>query len=102
MKDTASVDERIRNFSEAQVAVQLAYIDAERRVAEVEELNAGLSDLVAELLPYSGDTCPGECRYRAECKLPSNQSSTGEPLTCVAYDHLLKKASELGAKVVDQ
>lgn len=99
MSATASVDERIRNFSEAQVDVQLAYIDAERRVAELEKLNAGLSDLVAELLPYSGDTCPGECRYRVECKLPSNQSSTGEPLTCVAYGHLLEKASELGVEV---
>ena len=99
MAATASVDKRIRNFVEAYVDVQLAYIDAERRVAEVEELNAGLSDLVAELLPYSGDTCPGECRYRAECKLPSNQSSTGEPLTCVAYGHLLEKARELGVEV---
>lgn len=99
MSATASVDKRIRNFVEAHVDVQLAYIDAERRVAELEELNAGLSDLVAELLPYSGDTCPDECRYREECDGPSNQSSTGEPLLCVAYGHLLEKASELGVEV---
>ena len=99
MSATTSMYERIRNFSEAQVAVQLAYIEAERRVAELEKLNAGLSDLVAELLPYSGDTCPDECRYREECDGPSNQSSTGEPLLCVAYGHLLEKARELSVEV---
>lgn len=55
-----------------------------------------LKELVEELLPYAGDSCPEECRYREECDGENNRGTHGLPLTCVAYGHLVEKAAKLG------
>ena len=58
-----------------------------------------LRDLVAELLPYAGSSCPEECRYQEECEDEGNLSTNGWPLTCVAYGHLIDAAKALGVEV---
>lgn len=71
----------------------------ELMMCELETETARLRSLVAELLPYAGDSCPDECRYRKECDSDSNLGTDGFPLLCVAYGHLLEKARVLGVDV---
>lgn len=67
--------------------------------AENADLIASLEELVQELLPYAGDSCPEECRYREECETEENLDSIGLPMFCVAYGHLVEKAEGLGVEV---
>lgn len=68
-------------------------------IAEHAERITRLEELVAELLPYAGSSCPEECRYQEECEDEGNLSTNGWPLTCVAYGHLVHSAMELGVEV---
>lgn len=67
--------------------------------SEATGLVQGMRELIAELIPYAGDTCPPECRYRDECHDESNLDRGGWPLVCVAYGHLIEKAAALGIEV---
>ena len=68
-------------------------------IAEHAERIVSLEELVQELLPYAGDSCPEGCRYREECETEDNLDSIGLPMFCVAYGHLVEKAAKLGVEV---
>ena len=68
-------------------------------IAEHAERIVALEELCQEMLPYVGDSCPEECRYRDECMDERNLGPAGLPLRCVAYDHIGEKISKLGMEV---
>ena len=70
-------------------------------IAEHAERIVSLEELVQELLPYAGDSCPEECRYREECETEENLGSIGLPMLCVAYGHLVEKAVKLGIEATE-
>lgn len=58
-----------------------------------------LEGMVAELVPFSGDSCPTSCRYRDECTEDSNTGDDGLPITCVAYGHYVARALRAGVDI---
>lgn len=58
-----------------------------------------LRELVREMYPYVGETCPEECKYRDECEGEDNRGTDGFPLMCVAYNRIGERLHALRIEV---
>lgn len=59
---------RNRDFCKGMTDAQFAYIEAERRVAELEAENAKLRALIANMLPFMPKSTPHEYPFSDEFK----------------------------------
>ena len=68
-------------------------------IAEHAERIVRLEEVIAEMYPFVGDTCPEGCRWREECNSDSNKRSDGAFLMCLAYNRYYEILEDLGIEV---